>query len=126
MKPSALAVLRVLSERPEGITQMEALLEHGLGDSLAQRVNELRASGLDIRSEYESVPGGKRVVRYRYVPAAVLAPYRGWQPRLLDFDRPDAPQGRDAVAQGSPSPSVVPTTVSPLRAARPDPGAHPG
>ena len=65
MKPSAALVLRVLEEHPEGITQMDALLDHGLGDSLAQRVHELRGEGHDIAGAYETTSLGKRVMRYR-------------------------------------------------------------
>lgn len=69
MKPSAARVLEVLREHPEGITQMDALLVHGCGDSLAQRVHELRAEGHDVRSEYVTTENGARIVRYHLVPA---------------------------------------------------------
>ena len=65
MKPSAEAVLGALRAHPEGITQMDALLRLGLGDSLAQRVNELRAEGHDVRTAYETTDRGQRVARYR-------------------------------------------------------------
>lgn len=70
MKPSAQLVLDALRSHPEGITQMDALLRLGLGDSLAQRVNELRAEGHAIPDRYEATPRGARVKRYFAPPEA--------------------------------------------------------
>lgn len=97
----------------------------GATSRCAARVADLRADGFDVRTEWQAVPTrfGKtaRVARYRLVERT--APYRGWQPRLLDHERPDAPERADAV--GLP-PSPVPTAVSPLRAARPATGERAG
>ena len=79
MKPSAALVLALLRDAPAGLTQLE-LLGLGGGDSLAQRVHELRAEGHDIRGSKERTRSGKRVTRYRYVPPAPV--YRGAQEAL--------------------------------------------
>ena len=44
------AILRLLTERPEGITALDALREAG-SLRLAARIADLRAAGNDIRSE---------------------------------------------------------------------------
>ena len=79
MKPSAALVLALLGDVPGGLTQMEAL-RLGAGDSLAQRVHELRAEGHDIRGEYERTAKGARIVRYRLVAPRPV--YRGRQEAL--------------------------------------------
>jgi hypothetical protein len=78
-KPSAALVLALLADSPHGLTQLE-VLDLGAGDSLAQRVHELRAEGHDIRGEYERTPRGARVVRYRLVQPQPV--YRGRQEAL--------------------------------------------
>jgi hypothetical protein len=59
-------ILRLLIERPEGITALEALREAG-SLRLAARISDLRASGNAIESEMVELPNGKRVARYRLV-----------------------------------------------------------
>lgn len=66
MKPSALAVLRLLRERPEGITALEALADAGTF-RLAARVGELRAEGWPVESRDERTASGARISRYRLV-----------------------------------------------------------
>ena len=64
LKPSADRVLAVLEAHPEGITQMDALLVHGCGDSLAQRVHELRQAGVAVMDSWETTANGARIKRY--------------------------------------------------------------
>jgi len=78
-KPSAALVLALLADSPSGLTQMDAL-SLGAGDSLAQRVHELRAEGHDIVKAYERTPRGARVARYRLVQPVPV--YRGRQEAL--------------------------------------------
>ena len=64
MKPSALLVLELLRQRgPDGATALEAL-RAGAGDSLAQRVHELKAEGVQIAEAFETTPNGARVKRW--------------------------------------------------------------
>lgn len=63
MSGQAMTVLRVLRERPQGITSLEALNELRIM-RLASRVDELRQGGYDIRTEMIRVPSGKRVACY--------------------------------------------------------------
>jgi hypothetical protein len=58
------AILRLLVERPEGITALDALRECG-SFRLAARIADLRAAGNDIQSEMVTLDSGKRVARYR-------------------------------------------------------------
>lgn len=58
------AILRLLEERPEGITAMDALREAG-SFRLAARIADLREQGHDIDSEMVTLDSGKRVARYR-------------------------------------------------------------
>jgi hypothetical protein len=89
LKPSASLTLRLLREHPAGLTQLEVLALGG-GDSLAQRVHELRAEGFDIRSAYETTPRGARICRYSvHEPAPQPVPLRGVQVALF----PDRPVG---------------------------------
>ena len=60
------AIFRLLTERPEGITAIDALNECG-SFRLAARISDLRAAGNDIRSEMVTTPSGKRIARYRLV-----------------------------------------------------------
>jgi len=59
-------ILRLLTERPEGITAMDALREAG-SFRLAARIADLRAAGNRIDSEMVTLDNGKRVARYRLV-----------------------------------------------------------
>ena len=64
MKPSAALVLDLLRQRgPDGATALEAL-RAGAGDSLAQRVHELKAEGVQIAEAFETTPNGARVKRW--------------------------------------------------------------
>lgn len=56
-------ILRLLHERPEGITALDALREAG-SMRLAARIADLRFAGYDIRSEMVTTESGKRVARY--------------------------------------------------------------
>jgi biotin operon repressor len=58
------AILRMLEERPDGITSLDALSEVGCF-RLAARIKDLRDEGHDISSEMVTVRSGKRVARYR-------------------------------------------------------------
>ena len=74
MKPTQTdAILRLLTERPEGITALDALREAG-SLRLAARIADLRAAGNDIRSEMVTTESGKRVARYRLERRLVLWP----------------------------------------------------
>ena len=64
LKPSAALVYGLLAAHPEGVTALETL-RAGAGDSLAQRVHELRDAGIAVADEYETTPNGARVKRYR-------------------------------------------------------------
>ena len=59
-------ILRLLHERPEGITAMDALQEAG-SLRLAARISDLRGAGYHIEAEMVTVGYGKRVARYRLV-----------------------------------------------------------
>ena len=65
------AILRLLTERPEGITQLDALRPVWDGGAgcfrLAARIADLRAAGHDIQSEMVTTDSGKRVARYTLV-----------------------------------------------------------
>jgi len=72
VKPSAASVLRLLRERPDGITPKDAL-EVGCM-RLAARVSDLRADGHAIEAELVVLRSGPRLVRvarYRLVEAPV-------------------------------------------------------
>ena len=56
-------ILRLLQERPEGITAIDALNEAGCF-RLAARISDLRAMGYRIESDMVTLPNGKRVARY--------------------------------------------------------------
>ena len=64
-------VLRMLTEMPEGITQLDALRPIRDGGAgcfrLAARIADLRAAGHDIHSEMVTTDSGKRVARYTLV-----------------------------------------------------------
>ena len=57
------AIYRLLCDRPDGITALEALNECG-SLRLAARISDLRASGHIIDTKLETQPNGKRVARY--------------------------------------------------------------
>lgn len=63
MKPQTAAVLRLLRERPQGITALDAFTAVG-SFRLAARVWELRQDGFVIRSKAETTPSGKVIDRY--------------------------------------------------------------
>jgi hypothetical protein len=65
------AIARLLAERPDGITALDALREAGCM-RLAARISDLRAAGHDIDSEMVTVGSGKRVARYRLAPRTTL------------------------------------------------------
>ena len=65
------AIYRLLVERPEGITAIEALTEAG-SFRLAARISDLRDQGHEIRTEMVGTPTGKRIARYRLVPKDTL------------------------------------------------------
>lgn len=58
------AILRLLRQRPHGITSLEALQEVG-SFRLAARIWDLRQAGYRITSEAVTLPNGKVVDRYR-------------------------------------------------------------
>ena len=58
------AILRLLRQRPHGITAIEALNEVG-SFRLAARIWDLRQAGHRITSEPVHLPSGKVVDRYR-------------------------------------------------------------
>lgn len=61
-------ILRMLRERPEGITAIDALREaHSL--RLAARISDLRDEGHQITTEMYRLADGKRIARYRLVAA---------------------------------------------------------
>ena len=64
------AILRLLRDRPEGITSLDALRECG-SFRLAARIADLRFRGHDIQSEMVNV-NGKRVARYRLTEQVML------------------------------------------------------
>ncbi|HUU34655.1 MAG TPA: helix-turn-helix domain-containing protein [Vicinamibacterales bacterium] len=59
-------IYRLLVERPEGITAIDALNEAG-SFRLAARISDLREGGYHISSTMEPTPNGKRIARYRLV-----------------------------------------------------------
>lgn len=63
MKPQNAAILRLLRERPNGITALDALGEVA-SFRLAGRIHELRAEGFEIDSLSETSREGKRFARY--------------------------------------------------------------
>ena len=65
-------ILRLLEERPEGITALDALNEAGCF-RLAARISDLRAAGNVITSEMVTLTSGKRVARYRLVTPTLWA-----------------------------------------------------
>jgi hypothetical protein len=66
-------ILRLLIDRPEGITAMDALRECG-SFRLAARIADLRAAGNDIRAEMVTTDSGKRIAKYRLERRLVLWP----------------------------------------------------
>lgn len=64
MKGQTAAVLRLLQERPSGITPFDALEIVG-SMRLGARIWDLRQAGYAIESEIVTVGRGKRVARYR-------------------------------------------------------------
>ena len=58
------AILRLLKERRDGITAMDAL-EHAGSLRLAARISDLRAEGFIITTDLVTLPNGKTVGRYR-------------------------------------------------------------
>lgn len=65
MKPQSAAVLKLLEEKPSGVTQREAIVRLACY-RLAARVADLRAEGYTITSE-SVVQGGVRFARYRLI-----------------------------------------------------------
>ena len=63
MKPQTSAVLKLLRERPQGITAIDALASVG-SFRLAARVWELRQAGYVIKSKLETTASGKTIDRY--------------------------------------------------------------
>jgi hypothetical protein len=63
MKPQTQAVLRLLREKPEGITAIDALSAVG-SFRLAARIWELRQAGYTIKSTPLRTSTGKTVDRY--------------------------------------------------------------
>ena len=57
------AIYRLLRERPDGITAIDALDEAGCF-RLAARISDLRDQGHVITSVMVTLPNGKRVARY--------------------------------------------------------------
>lgn len=112
MKPSAARVLEVLREHPAGITQMDALLVHGCGDSLAQRVHELRREGHTIADSWETTANGARIKRYRLVVPVIAPPTTGVQIDLFG----DALVGARAAATPQPPGSRVRQVAAPSTA----------
>lgn len=66
------AVFRLLTERPDGITALEALQEVG-SLRLAARISDLRAMGYRITSDMITLPNGKRVANYQLVEPTLWA-----------------------------------------------------
>lgn len=64
MESQVQSIARLLADRPEGITALDALREAGCF-RLAARISDLKAQGWDISSEMVTVESGKRVARYR-------------------------------------------------------------
>jgi hypothetical protein len=71
VESQATTILRMLRNRPEGITAMDALTWAG-SFRLAARIADLRAAGHDIRAEMVTTENGKRVARYRLVGPLTL------------------------------------------------------
>lgn len=65
------AIFRMLRDRPEGITALDALNECG-SFRLAARISDLRDDGHDIRTVTETTPHGKRIARYVLIPKDTL------------------------------------------------------
>lgn len=63
VKPQNVAVLRLLRERPNGITALDALGEVATF-RLAGRIHELRGEGFAIDAVLETTTSGKRISRY--------------------------------------------------------------
>ncbi len=64
-KPSSLAVLALLRERPHsGVTALEALQEAGCF-RLAARIADLKAEGFTIDTDLVATESGKRIAVYR-------------------------------------------------------------
>ena len=57
------AIYRLLRDRPDGITAIDALNECG-SFRLAARISDLRASGHHIEAAMVTLPNGKRIARY--------------------------------------------------------------
>lgn len=56
-------ILRMLQERPQGITPMDALMEAG-SFRAAARISDLRREGHNIETRMVTTANGKRVARY--------------------------------------------------------------
>jgi hypothetical protein len=78
----AQGVLRLMIERPGGITQLDALQELGCM-RLPSRIHELRGDGVRIESRMETLANGKRVARYRLLapPPGAAQPMQLWPDR---------------------------------------------
>lgn len=63
MKPQTAACLRLLREKPEGVTAIDALSAVG-SFRLAARIWELRQAGFVIRSIPQTTATGKTIDRY--------------------------------------------------------------
>ena len=66
-------IFRLLEERPEGITAIDALREAGCF-RLAARISDLREAGYDIKSEMIALDNGKRVARYTLATPTLWGP----------------------------------------------------
>jgi hypothetical protein len=117
LKPSAQLVYALLEAHPEGVTALEAL-RAGAGDSLAQRVHELRSAGADIADEYEATPNGQRVKRYRLAERYAGHPVTAARPcpacrrqhpagRTCAWTSRDVPQGAGSSPRPGPLPSAA-------------------
>ena len=78
MKASAESVLRLLADRPEGLTRLEAI--HAGCGNLPARVLEIKAAGHRVTDEWETTPNGARIKRWRLRPSPPV--YRGSQEAL--------------------------------------------
>ena len=115
MKPSAEAVIELLRRHPDGITAMEAL-GAGCGDSLAQRIHEIRAEGHRVVDTWETTANGARIKRYRLL-APPPVPVRGVQLDLF-CDSPLSRRGVGFSPQASAPPALqgAAMATSPARA----------
>lgn len=78
LKPQTIALLRLLRERPSGVTSLEIL--DAIGSSrAAARVAELKEAKYVVRTELVRTPTGKRVALYRLDETPLPVPDRGVQ-----------------------------------------------